>query len=141
MENQYLVTLDKVLDLFRSGLFFDKNDILKELLLKQELPDLFSHNMDQVFDKLQKDGYLAFIKGTSKDDPDSYHITFEGQLFEGYLAQYRNKMENSNRIKNLENSTLENAKKLNTLTTWIAIGTIIAAVYYLIEIYNHFYPK
>lgn len=97
--------------------------------------------LSNIIAQLIKDEYLSVQKATNKDEEDMYYVTFQGQLFEGYLAQYRNKMANSNRIKKLEDLTLENAKKLNTLTTWIAIGTIIAAVYYVIEIIKNFLPN
>ena len=95
----------------------------------------------KVLKKLVKDEYLEIqlrFNNYSNVSSEHYTLTFEGDYFYryegGYLGKFRKAAEHEMQIEYYRNIQTSQANKLNTLTTWIAIGTIIAAIYYLCEI-------
>ena len=82
----------------------------------------------EIIQKLKDDGYI-----TERQIPDAhpvYNLTFTGSLFDGY---------NKNQVKIQKLS-----RQTRFLTVVVSIGTGVAAIYYLLEILNHFfclYPK
>lgn len=90
---------------------------------------------EEIIQRLLDDGYLKEI--IKPETQPTYHLTFNGRIFEGYFN--RNEFLNEERkwIKNLQVQTLNNSKWLNRVTWIIASGTFIAAFYYIFEILNH----
>lgn len=85
---------------------------------------------------------LPIIESSQK----TYHVTFKGRIFEGYVANNIASKQSIKRISDLEEENrkfqkraLKNSHQLNCLTIILAIGTMIAALYYIIEILNHLF--
>lgn len=99
----------------------------------------------EIISKLIEDGYITELrKANEGQDVTTYHVTFKGQIFEGYESQQKLLNEQKARLADLENrsrefqdETTNNAKRLNVLTVILALGTSIAAIYYLLEILNN----
>jgi hypothetical protein len=115
-----------------------RNDTIKN---HSFLKDIDNPTLNAALLKLAKDGYLNEIIDISGTN---YDISFEGIMFiksEGYTNQNR-----QNHIKENENADLKSeqnrqAKVLVALNRWlvfltwiIALGTLIAAIYYLLEV-------
>ena len=96
---------------------------------------------------LIKDGYIKETEELSKTDGFQntnikyYSLTADGLDFEGYVNSNYSKLslEQENKLLRLSQielnrSTLSTNRRMICLTRWIALGTIIAALYYLIEI-------
>lgn len=105
---------------------------------------------DEIIKQLVADGYITELP--LSDSPQRmYHVTFKGRSFNGYVEQQTILVENQKRLKALESANLlyqsnsvKNSRNLNYLTIILAIGTSIAAAYYILEILNHWiciYPK
>ena len=119
--------------------------IHEETLLKYLAPEIVGNAVElkQILDKLVKDEYLNFdlrsINGGSIA-VKHYKLTFEGDYFYkyegGYLGKYKKDKENNAQLDFYRKNQAEQAVRLNTLTTWIAIGTVIAGVYYIGEIFR-----
>ena len=92
---------------------------------------------EEILQRLIDDGYIKEILNSGTQP--TYHLTFNGRIFEGYSNTNKSLNEERKWIKKLQVLTLENSKKLNTLTWIIAIGTTISAIYYFIEILNNFF--
>lgn len=92
---------------------------------------------EEILQRLLDDGYVKEI--LKPETQPTYHLTFNGRIFEGYF--YRNESLNEGRewVKNLQDQTLKNSKWLNRLTWIIAIGTLFSAIYYILETLNHWY--
>jgi hypothetical protein len=52
------------------------------------------------------------------------------------LGKYKKEKENNAQLDFYRKNQAEQAVRLNTLTTWISIGTVIAALYYIGEIFR-----
>ena len=92
---------------------------------------------DEILQRLVDDGY---IKETIREKTQPiYHLTFNGRIFEGYLNRNISLNQEREWLKHLQILTLNNSNKLNLITWIIAIGTLIAAIYYILEILNHCY--
>lgn len=103
-------------------------------------------NMETVencIDKLIEDGYVfedTYTDYMSEAKPKTFpvfKVSFSGQFFlsrGGYQSEFLR--ENSERIRMfaIETQQMENNQQIVLLTKWIAGGTIMAAIYYLIEI-------
>jgi len=93
--------------------------------------------LTEIVQKLKDDGYI-----TEKQMPEAqpvYHVTFKGLIFEGYTKEYETSMKETVWLKNIQIQTLTTSRKLNILTWIIAIGTGIAAIYYILEIFSHWF--
>ncbi len=93
----------------------------------------------QVFEEiLQRLIDDCYIKETLRPETQStYHLTFNGRIFEGYSKRNEILNEERNWLKNLQVQTLQNTRMLNIISLIIAIGTFFAAIYYILEIANH----
>jgi len=76
----------------------------------------------------------------------AYKITFEGEFFlesvGGYVKQAELSFAESTRQDKFDKTQRENTANMVILTRWIAGGTIVAAIYYGIEIcklVHHFF--
>lgn len=114
----------------------------------QILADQYLNNEDQgprlytlaeildILIKLANDGHLRH----SATDRRVFHTTFEGRWFiyrGGYVGRSAFLDAEKRKADFYERQTYQNAKMLNRLTVWIAIGTIVAALYYLLDIFEH----
>jgi DNA-binding PadR family transcriptional regulator len=95
----------------------------------------------RAFRKLRKDGYVTEVKETLSNEMGantlavfiSYEVSFEGIVFSkfgGYSQETNNQLRR-------DNQDARNRNQLLFLNIVIALGTLIAGVYYLIQI---FYP-
>jgi hypothetical protein len=147
LENSKLTSVEK-LDLVLK--FFLESPhafplVHEETLLKYLAPDTVGNAVElkQILDKLFKDEYVNFdlrnINGGNVA-VKHYKLTFEGDYFfryeGGYLGKYKKEKENNAQLDFYRKNQAEQAVRLNTLTTWISIGTVIAALYYIGEIFR-----
>ena len=115
--------------------------------------------LDNYLPILVKDGYvkeveeLSEIKGFGSSNVKYYSLTAEGLIFVGYVNSYYSKMsEEEQKMELFENQLSLNKSIISTnasvrstnswmrcLTVVIAVGTLVSAIYYSIEIYKYFY--
>ena len=126
------------LDLFLNFFYAKKNLIpinnaIDELI---KITNLEQGNVVMIIYKLETDEFLVRNK-----DEKQIMISFEGKLVKengGYIKlQERNESE---RLKNIEDQLrLENLQtKTASLQKWIVIATVVAGLYYLIQILKFF---
>lgn len=120
----------------------DYNSIKKSLHNKYPYTNEFSEKIiNSAFRKLLKDRYVTQVKETLSNEfgknilaeITSYEVSFEGIVFSksgGYTSEKNNQL-------HTYNQGIRNKKQILFLNIVIALGTLIAAVYYLIQI---FYP-
>lgn len=122
--------LDSVLDFFARG-GFEKGGISLDTLLR-----LLDSKMDSALDmdelikitnQLLADHYI------SENKYNQYQVTYRGIIFNDQKG-YQGQMEKAHEVRALQQSQMETQQKITVLTRWIAVGTSIAALYYLIEI-------
>ena len=65
-------------------------------------------------------------------------ITYQGiiQHSKGYLNTYTSELESSQRLRNVENVQKFHLCWMTILTSIIAFGTLVAAIYYILEIFS-----
>ncbi|PWK67067.1 hypothetical protein LX99_04925 [Mucilaginibacter oryzae] len=109
--------------------------------IQSYLKDAFQIELSQsdvqgILDKLKEDGLITI-------DDDSNHIcriSMNGKYYSGYQQQQDN--ETTRRI--LDETTIiyqrEQTDTLNRLTGYLVIASVVASVYYLIEILKSVYP-
>jgi len=93
--------------------------------------------------KLDKDELVECRKSIQNDNIEYkyYKTTFKGELFiqdGGYIGKAKVLEHEKNQLEILQLSQIETQSKLVMLTCIIAIGTFIAALYYLLEIWKYF---
>jgi hypothetical protein len=130
-ENPYIQNNEAVLT------FVYDNHISKTLNDRKESSDMLL-----MIQKLLDDKYIYSIP--SDNNVLTYKITFDGLVFHqkgGYDQQRKNNQAEIDYIKRLATKTEDNTlfqtasqKKINLLTFFVALGTLIAACYYLEEI-------
>lgn len=118
----------------------DKSNVLVDLDAKKFKEALLKLNKDGNIriETIQKENRIF----KSVDISHKYFITFEGILFlsnGGYKSFEENKIKENDEIKLLKQQQKQLEKKNLILTVLIAIGALVAAVYYLIEIYKYFF--
>jgi len=85
-----------------------------------------------ILSKLVKDGYLRLYYD------DLYSITFDGKYFSragGYKQKIINESAENTRLERLETNQRRNQIAVIWLTGVLAFGALIAAIYYLTELY------
>lgn len=123
--------VDKILEFFKSRT--DNAGIGKEYLWNlyiQKTPELEINRMlyEEILKMLIADGYL---RETNREDAQpTYNLTLKGLAFSGYNNRELEVQDLKGRTKRLERWNL-------ILTTLIAIGTLVAAIYYVLEIINN----
>lgn len=130
-EYKHLEFLDSVLKFIATSQFSEAANppkyIFKQFIRKH--PNAHEPTFDKAIEKLCKDRYLQ--KGKDLDGADAYKLTYEGIIFaemNGYSGQViRNRL--------LESSAKANKRFLTILTVLVALGTVIGAVFYLVELY------
>ena len=94
--------------------------------------------------KALKDGFIEAVIEihhnelfNKNDELTIYNITWEGQFFiseGGYIGRHQRETSEKRRLDAVEQQTRMTNKQMVTLTLFVAIGTSIAALYYLLEI-------
>lgn len=113
--------------------------------------------IEKNIERLLEDNYIKEfkttfdIKGFENELITYLILTTHGYTFiknSGYVHNYYSKLslEEENRLLRqsqieLNKATLSTNRRMLWLTLVIAIGTFIAAIYYIFEIYRFFYPK
>ncbi|ASU35374.1 hypothetical protein [Mucilaginibacter xinganensis] len=102
-----------------------------------------------ILKKLDKDGYVTTFAG-DKFNPDTettsyinqFCITFDGKIFlkqGGYNLEDIRFREQNTKLETLKSDQIKRDEFLKTLTIWIAVGSVLSAFYYSIEIYKEFH--
>lgn len=139
----YLKQIDTVLFYFQKKAEFGgslkSNEIWNAL---QVIPSIGINDQtifENILDRLEEDGFIK--EESSNKEYTLYHITFKGLLFHGYenekaLADQQSKEMALQRVRTseIEEMTYKNGTRMYYLTWILAIGTSIAAIYYLMEI-------
>ena len=146
--------IDKLLKvLLGQQLSLSKNEISNKL--KTEI-NIQESELNTILAKAIKDEYIHEFRHGSMIS-HTYKLTFDGILFineGGYTSQASSRRLNQELEKNqrdlqktqtemitaqakiMERQT-QIQQSVKTLTVWIAIGTVIAAIYYIFELVNH----
>ncbi len=126
------------------------NEIQKELNLEIST----FKDVRMILEKLVKDKYAqeikeevryegpAFLKPPGGTWSYSYKLSFEGKVFiqqGGYREQFKVNVAENIRLDNLEKRQKHFEWNQTLLLTLVAVGTLIAAVYYLMEIGVHYH--
>lgn len=122
-----LYILDTILYVSKHPLSFkNKDEIISKVKSLSEGKSFSDEIFTLAFEKLENDGYI-------KKEGEVYGITMDGLLFEktsGYESQMKESGIDGNR--QYAEHVLE--KRIYHLTCWVAIGTSVAGLYYIIEI-------
>ena len=116
--------LDFILTLFKEN---ESNGIAineLQLWIKEKDIDISDIELGRAIGQLSMDNYIQMV-GVK------HIIRIEGILFEGYEQRIINKAAENTRLENLENSQKASRNQMNFLTGIIAIGTLVASMYYL----------
>ncbi len=109
-------------------------------ILDKEQPEVKWGETLFILKKLAKDGYIDTREISIPDSASTeiyYNINFEGRILNeenGYVA----KNNSLQAISSLQKRQSILNEKLYRLTIWVAVGTVIAAIYYGIEIIKDF---
>lgn len=148
---------DADIDVYVNGL---KNMTFEERVNAQRKIQI--SDITRIAEKLKKDGYLDFEDKAVSWNYDQmspgmripiekrfYYINFDGNFFiesGGYTGKEAKENLEAKRINDIEakslelsSLTVESSKTLARLTWVIAIGTAIAAAYYIFEIWKYYY--
>ena len=141
--------LDAVLSIIVKNVpkYISDRDLVRKLK-EQKVYNYLLLDYGLVIDKLVDDGFITIIKlnhvninsGEVEKDVTNYKPTFNAVFFfqnGGYNGQYQQKIAESVQVGELRTRQMRLQTKLNRLTCWIAVGTCLAAVYYLIEILKY----
>jgi hypothetical protein len=106
-----------------------------------------TNELTMILNKLVKDDCVAretITNAKSLEKSIDYRITFEGLLFYqqgGYEQELiRHRAENT-RLDNIESSQRQFRRTQNVLLTLVAVGTLVAALYYSVELLNYLHCK
>ena len=121
--------------------------ILSGLNAIEESKDIAGDELLRMLNKLIRDGFVHFEDiPAGYDDPFTkapikfrrYSISFDGKLFieqGGYTQQAIRRNAESIRVETLERFQKATADRMTYLTIILAAGALIAALYYLVELY------
>jgi hypothetical protein len=123
---------------------------ISDLLLRFRGISCSPREIDFIVMRLIKDGYItndkSLLKGISVNgkklseiDEPFYFITFDGKVHitsGGYEGDFTSKNKEKARISSLEKVQNKVQCQMVILTSIIALGTLIAAIYYLKEIFK-----
>lgn len=146
-EIKQLERIDEVFNLICKNTFGITGDDIIFYLKNNNLyyKNLHYFHVNDIIEKLEEDGYVKSFQVKAKDVHSGedktdwmFKASLQGKNFYargGYLGEFERHVLSENRKNQLEKSQVQIAN----LTKWIALGTIIAAIYYTIEILNFFY--
>lgn len=145
--------LDKIISILKTNKNKLTSHEINVLFITDDFYSLYKKDfqLDNYLSILIKDGYVKEVEEFSEITSSKikyYSLTSEGLSFIGYVDTHYSKLslEQENKLLRLSQielnrSTLSTNRRMIWLTRWIALGTIIAAAYYTIEIlkfYNIF---
>lgn len=143
-KRQILIKIDHVfLELKEfTNLSASVNDEFIRNLIVNKHPE---YNIDaltlrNIINKLIKDEYLTIRKATNKDDVDTFHVTFQGQLFDGYIDQWERENAEKQRILALEETNRDIVNKTYILNKWVMVTAIVSAISALASAIASLYP-
>lgn len=90
----------------------------------------------EIIKRLKSDGYVS--EATVEDSQPFYHLTFQGVLFDGYKKAKEESQKEELRLQTLADQNLLVAKKVKNLTIWIAVATVVAGFYGILQIIDWF---
>jgi len=85
----------------------------------------------RILSQLQKDEYIIRNPSHAGFAHDTFELTIEGALFDGYVIEKNINDAESLRLEAIESEATANRNLTTRLTILIAVGTGIAALYYL----------
>lgn len=107
-------------------------------ILQEEHPEIDFGEIQSALNKLVKDGYVEIREVGRESITDIYYmITFEGRIWKEQGGYQCEKKEND-RINALADAQQEASVRMVLLTRIVAIGTSVAAIYYLLEVVKYF---
>ena len=130
--------LDTVLNYFATGVRNESMVFTRQVYFdfKNEGSLISESALQVIINKLVKDEFVSLIHVYTEK---SFKITFEGLVFH-QQGGYKQKLVNDNFIKSQQDSNKKTQKILFWFTGIVAIGTLISAIYYCIEIWRFFHP-
>lgn len=90
--------------------------------------------IERYINQLRSDNYIM------QNSDGLFLIRIEGLLFNGYADKIAIRAAENIRLENLESELRENRRWTLYLTILIAVGTLVAAIYYCIEVCDKFSP-
>lgn len=152
--------LDKIISILKTNKNKLTSHQINVLFITDEFYSLYKEDfkIDNYLPILIKDGYvketeeLSKINGFSNSKVKYYSLTDEGLSFIGYVNSYYNAMSEEEQRKkmfdnqlNLNKSILSTNRSIISTNFWmkfltgiIAFGTLVAAIFYLLEILKFF---
>lgn len=119
--------LNPILNAEQADIYLILNKLIKDEYIKDEWVDVREKNLPLGIEK----SVLHYL------------ITFEGKIFLDYPGGYVKQAEEQNaesiRLEKIESDQKASRNQMNVLTAIIAAGTLIAAIYYGVEIYKEFH--
>lgn len=140
---EHLKKIDFVLNFFKSKQDLDASfsyTIIENHVKRTSELKITVTMLREILKKLVNDGYITERK-QEEGYQSIYHVSFEGLVFEGYVHENEANHKEQERLHTLENRQLALSRRMNALTAIVAVGTIVAAVYYLMEILKSFCPS
>ena len=122
---------DKKLELTNSN-----NNSIKELFI-----DIFSKQNQQTKNLVKINEVLLLLESEKLIrliEENHIRITYQGiiQHSKGYLATYISESASFQRLRNVENVQKFHLRWMSILTSIVAFGTLVAAIYYILEIFS-----
>jgi len=105
-------------------------------------PEIGINNLmlENIVNKLINDGYLTLNKAQSKDDVTTFNVTFEGQLFDGYVDKWEKENAEKQRVLALEETNKDIINKTYILNKWVMGTAIVSAISALASAFASLYP-
>lgn len=112
------------------------NNTIEELF-----DDIYSHENQKTKNLIKINEVLLLLESEKLIkliEENHIRITYEGiiQQSKGYLNTYKYEKSIQNRLDAFDKFQRSSAKRMNCLTFWIMIGTLVAAVYYTLQIFS-----
>ena len=84
---------------------------------------------NEIIERLISDGYIRMIKLPNAEQP-IFHVTFDGLVHEGYLAEFQKTQATDVRTRRIERQQFY-------LTLILAASGVVASAYYILEILDY----
>jgi len=144
-ENPYQI-LDDILNCFNAKTATNTDELINKL--KERNIEIKPTIVYPALVKLLKEEYVYNLNGSKQSEikniHDAYVLSFSGLLLiedGGYVKMIEDDVSENKKMKKIETDQYKYSRIVKNLTYWIAVGTLISAVYYLLQIYIYFYPK
>jgi len=98
--------------------------------------DINEIEMKAILNRLTADGYI--LRSANNFYDEGFIASFDGMLFAGYENDSKAKQDQNLRLKHIEENQMQQAMSMTTLTTWIAIATVVAGIYYVTQLIDWF---